>query len=123
MTGSITFHKIPPADAMIRRICLRSKVDSGSGSRPARKPAAKKGRPHRLGISPASIGIVGPRYTLVRPIVGFCPATRAVMTIPAGATITLDATKAPVGACPARWDGQEVYVCLEDVQDCAVALG
>lgn len=54
-------------------------------------------------------------YTILRPIVGFCPKARVLLDIPAGAVVSLADSVGSVGVSLAQWDGRPVYVFREDV--------
>ena len=53
-------------------------------------------------------------YAMVKPVVGFWPDTRVVVTIPSGAFLELVRGES-VGICNATWNGRAVMVFREDV--------
>jgi hypothetical protein len=59
------------------------------------------------------------RYTLRRPIVGFCRHERRVITIPAGTVITV-MFRSGAGIASTEFEGQAILVPAEDIERNAV---
>ena len=61
-------------------------------------------------------------FRLLRPIIGFCPMTNWVVTIPAGTTLTLERFRGEPGVCSAYWNGQAIYAQSVDIEENSVVV-
>ena len=61
-------------------------------------------------------------FRLLHPIIGFCPMTNRVVTIPAGTTLTLERFRGEPGVCSAYWNGHAIYAQSVDIEENSVVV-